>query len=60
MKKTEDIKQLKTLLKDVFEMSFIRDDIDEMIKDGCKTEDDIEHCYYLIQLKNEVEEVLKK
>tara|TARA_R110002012_G_scaffold126217_1_gene278000 strand:- start:43 stop:225 length:183 start_codon:yes stop_codon:yes gene_type:complete len=60
MKKTEDIKQLKTLLKDVFEMSFIRDNIDEMIKDGCKTEDDIEYCAYLIHLKNEVKKVLKK
>lgn len=59
MRKTENIKEIKTLLKDVYEMSGIKDQIQDMIMEGCKTEDDVELCSYLIHLRNEVEEINK-
>jgi len=60
MRKKENIEEIKSLLKDVFEMSWIEERIGDMMKEECKKEDDIEHCAYLIHLKNEVKKVLKK
>jgi hypothetical protein len=57
MRKTESITEIKTLLKDVYEMSGIKDQIQDMIKEGCKTEDDIELCSYLIHLRDKVEKI---
>jgi len=60
MRKTDSIKELKTLLNDVYEMSGIKYQIQDMIKEGCKTEDDVELCSYLIHLRDKVEKIRDK
>ena len=51
-------KETKELIQDLYDMSCIDDQIKDLIKE-IKCEDDVEHCAYLIHLRDRVKETTK-
>ncbi len=51
-------KEIKDLIQELYDMSCIDDQIKDLIKE-IKCEDDVEHCAYLIHLRDRVKETTK-